>query len=340
MQKVTPSRFIGQLILFVSLFALINAMVSLATRNTIPRQLLKGYQQAQANGGIDVLFVGHSLIEAGVDEEAFANASGGKQAYNLGMGWSGLVEHVVLQKHATKDMAKRGKKYDIIVYGLSNMMANRPPDVGNHGGNSAFLYYLEPEIAAHYYAHTPPEKAGFWLTVLLPYMQEKMWVWAKVEKLRRTLGGVGLPKKEANRFGAVEDFDRIESSSPEALAQEIRQVLQRPEKDFFHPIMEDMIADGKEHAARMIFVTMPKTSKHRRAYHSLPEWERFQTELTRMILQRGAEHIDAADWVPDTDTDGTPNFVDAVHLSKNGAKVFSTKLAQYLYGTPVTAVQP
>jgi hypothetical protein len=340
MQKVAPRRFIVQLILFVSCFAVINVMVSLVTHNTISRKLLRGYKQAQDNGGIDVLFVGHSLIAAGINDKAFLEASNGKRSYNLGVGWSGLIEHIVLLKHATKDAEKRGRKYDIVVYGLSNMIGNRPPHEGSHGANSAFLYYLDPSLAAKYVAHTPLEQAEFWTTAALPYLQEKTWVWAQVEKLRRVIAGMGIPRQASNKFGAVDDFEKMESPGRDALVAEIKEVLQRPESDFFHPIMKEIIAEGKQHARRVVLVTMPKTQRHRDHFYTTPEWADFQHELTRVVEKSGAEHIDARDWIPDTDEKGNANFDDSVHLSANGAKLFSAMIARRLYETPQTISHP
>jgi hypothetical protein len=153
----------------------------------------------------------------------------------------------------------------------------------------------------------------------VPMLVERYTIWARIERLRRILGGLGLAEKAATQFGRAEDFLLLE---PDEVEFARRCHLATRENTPLSPAVAAMFRRAKELSVPLYVIEMPMTERHRQRYYGRPEWESYRAYLVNLICDAGGHYVPAANWVSD---DG---FADNLHLNALGAKVFSSKLSQ------------
>src|SRR5262249_8353448 len=135
----------------------------------------------------------------------------------------------------------------------------------------AMAYYVDIETAIRFYAADDPLWAGSMrLIAQIPALIERYSIWARVEKLRRRFGEIGLRSQVTNRFGRAEDFRLLEPSD----AREFHRRCQAAVDGCtgLVPPVSDMLRLLRERGITMIVVEMPMTSSHRHRYYNHPEW--------------------------------------------------------------------
>jgi lysophospholipase L1-like esterase len=65
--------------------------------------------------------------------------------------------------------------------------------------------------------------------------------------------------------------------------------------------------------------------QHRAAFYAKPIWLRLRAHVRELASTAGVTYLNASDWVEDE-----RQFADSMHLNMEGARVFSTRLAQTL----------
>ena len=129
-----------------------------------------------------------------------------------------------------------------------------------------------------------------------------------------------MPKQKSNRFGRVQDFAALEPKYLASFNQRCEDALHR-QKGFSAPVQE-IIHLAQEHGAKVVFVEMPLPSRHRETFYSAPVWPEMRTYLKSLAAQQQAVYIPASDWIQNDS-----HFEDATHLTEQGARLFSRKLA-------------
>ena len=305
-----PRHFAAQLL--VAAAAIFAAELGLRhlSRNSVPRQVLR---EAAGSGATHVFF-GNSLVAAGIDPKAFEAARPGSRARNLGLGSSSPVEHYLIFR------AARPAPGTTAFYGFFDTQVTDPPAAVGGGaelsGNQAMSYFTEPRLAAGYYYPGDPVRA--WQMAAAgraAFLTERFTVWAKVERLRRRLGAIGLPAEQGTRFGRVEDFAALAEASPEAFAERCRaaSALAAP--------LRDLLADARAAGVRVVVVEMPMPAAHRARFHASPEWRAYRASVAELVRGAGADVVSASDWITDD------HFADALHLAPSGAVELSRRLA-------------
>jgi len=292
-----------------------NGGVALLARNSVPRQLLR--HCALAEPATD-LFLGNSTMAAGFDEAEFTAASPDRRGVNAALGATSPVEHYLIY---SRQVRHRGAT---IHYGFLDTQLTDPTsgDWGTLVGNRAMAYYVDPETAIRFYAPDDPVRA--WemrLVRRVPAFVERQTIWAKVERVRRTLSEVGLPKKDTNRFGRAEDFALLEPTDPTEFAQRCRRVVD--DRVPLNGAVAAILQLAAEQGVRAVVIEMPMTQEHRRRFYSTPEWAAYRQYVTALIHDAGGVYLDASDWV------GTEGFADHLHLNADGAKVFTRRIAAW-----------
>jgi hypothetical protein len=309
---MSPRRLVLQLLVLLAVLAAGNGAVAFLSRNSLSRQKLHAIQ---ASPPADVLFLGNSQMEAGADCRAFESAWPGRHALNLGLGSSSPAEHALLLRAAGRHAGAQ------VVYGFFDVQLTYQVTGGwaDLTGNRAMSYYADLDSAIALYAPDSPLHAAQMRVVSrVPLLVERMAVWAKVEMLRRRLGGVGLPAEETNRFGRAADFDQVVAADPAEFraAVDRRAPLNRPVKDLFET--------ARKRGSKVLVVEMPLRSRHRhQAYETVP-WQLYRGYLESLIREEGGSYLVASDWISDDD------FADHLHLNNAGAATFSRRLAQTL----------
>jgi hypothetical protein len=214
-----------------------------------------------------------------------------------------------------------------VVYGFFNAQLTRPVENTwtDLFGNRAMVFYVEPAAAIGFIAGTDRRRAlEFRLLARVPMFVERAAIWARVEKWRRRMRDLGVPSAQAARFGRVGDFANVELG-PEAFRRYCASVVaeQRP---LLAPVT-DMLERSHQSGASVTVVEMPQPTRLRARFYDTPEWAAYREYLANQILRLGGAYVNASDWMPDD------AFEDGIHLSVEGARVFSVRLATASSGT-------
>jgi hypothetical protein len=315
------SYLLLQVAIALLLFVGFNFVLHRATRNSPPRALLRKIAESK---GWDAVFLGSSIMEAGFNRKGFLSeaATPVREPLNLGLGSTHSVEHLLLLNHAVR----KQPQMELCVIGFFDFELVRPAELPIDG-NRVMAYYVEPEIAARlYYPNSWIDRALFPALGKIPVFTDRFSVWARVEKLRRSLSDILFAKPgggaESNPFGRAADFQALETRSVDEFRANCNAYMRRPE---FSPAVEEMLKTARAHARRTVIVAMPMSPHHWQNFYSVPEWPLFREHLRKLAASRGVEFIEAEDWVKEQS-----GFADNVHLSPEGAKLFSQRLAREL----------
>ena len=304
-------HMLAQLAAALAVLAAGNFVVRHLARNAVPRALLRSADAAEPATD---LFLGNSTMAAGADPAAFAGVAGGRP-FNLALGATDPVEHLVLYR-----AAKRHHSATVYYGFLDTQLTDLPRgDWDSLVGNRALAYSVEPEVSfRHYFPRTPLRAAALSLAARFPLLVERTTVWAKVEAVRRRLGGLGMPERETNRFGRAEDFARLEAD-PTEFAERLDGAARAP----LSPPVAELFAAVRANGCSLYVVAMPMPASHRLRYCCGSGWEACRAHSTELVRRAGGTFVPAADWVADS------GFADPLHLNGDGAREFSVRLAAF-----------
>jgi len=312
---------------FVSLAWALGVIVAfnvfLAIRmDTVPKLIMR---QMRATPRIDILFLGNSLMQSGLDANTFTKEWTSPNAapvpFNAGLGSSSPVEHYLLAKQAYL----HHEPIPYLVYGFYNLQLTKPQSFAwsDLVGNRAMGYSTDPSKAASLYAPGSLfERWRFELIGAAPMLREHSELWKYVEIFRRKLQEVGMAKAKTNEFGRIADFETFAQSEQAQFGQDCEKAVK--DQTPFVLAIQTLLQLAHEHNTQVIFIEMPMTSDHRTQYYSTLIWQQYQSYLQQSFKAEGALFINANDWVSDED------FSDGLHLNEAGAAVFSTKIAQVM----------
>lgn len=312
---MTARHLSAQFVLAALVLLAANVLVSRLAVNSVPRQLL---QTAARSAPATDLFLGNSTMAAGLDEAAFAGTRVECRPLNLGLGSSSPVEHYVIYRQVDKHAGAA------VYYGFLDTQLTDPPE-GSWStliGNRAMAYYVEPDVARRYYtARSPARDFLFRACSHVPLLIERHTIWAKVERLRRRLGELGMPVQTTNRFGRAEDFALLEQSVTDFIAHCDQAVANQ--SPLSEPV-QDLLRQARASARRLAVIEMPMPRSHRERYYQLPAWLIYRAHLKILVHSAGGVYVEASDWIEDA------GFADALHLNATGAKQFSNRLGNEL----------
>ena len=149
-------------------------------------------------------------------------------------------------------------------------------------------------------------------------------VWKDVELARRSMSAIGMPPVKSSSYGRVEDFQALEPVSEAAFDGDSQSFLTNPAH--FQRAYEWVFQEAQRRGIKVVMVVIPVTEKHRNKFYSRPSWKPYLSAVSGLAEKKGIPVIDANDWLPDTD------FSDGVHMSKQGAAIFSSRLGEPLAG--------
>lgn len=316
---MTFRRLVIQILPAIAVLVAANAGVWVLARNSIPRQVLRHGEQSQPATD---LFLGNSIMAAGLDEAAFDLAKPGRPL-NLAIGDTDTVQHYLIYRQQDKHRTAA------VYYGFFDTQLTETLDGGWDAlvGNRAMAYYVDPEVAISlYYADSPVKAFTHRLIAKVPMLVERRTLWGNVEKSRRALGEIGMPKKVTNQFGRAEDFSLLEAKPQEFAQQCKRMVVDRV------PLARSVAAIfhlAKERGKQVYIVEMPMPKSHRKLFYNKPEWKSYRAYLVKLVREAGGVYVLASDWI------GEDGFADHLHLNKVGAKLFSSRLGQWAKQTKI-----
>lgn len=310
--------FVSTAVLLVILAAY-NVLIHFASKNSRRYHAFRDLKNLPP--ATDCLFLGNSMVEGGLNAAAFDAAwrrNGPAVSANLGLGASKPVEHSIILNYALSRLPH--VKYVVYFFSDDQLTTSGEGGWRDLVGNRAFSYYLPKEAAAVY---APGSRLAYWRLWAIghvPMLAQRSSLWDKVNRIRFWLGESGMERQETNRYGRVADFTALEPKNVAAFAQRCDAVIRQ--KQSFSPPVQAIIDRARAYGAKVFFVEMPVSPKHRQKFYSLPEWAALRAHLQGLAAQQGVIYLTASDWV-----DEAGNFEDTIHLSEQGARAFSAKLA-------------
>jgi hypothetical protein len=311
-----PFSLLAQVCIAGAVLGIANVGIQKLSANSLPRQLMRKCEQAAPATD---LFLGNSTMAAGLDEAAFDSMLPGHRALNAALGSSGPVEHYLVFERQDRH------KGAAVFYGFLDTQLTDPVegDWATLVGNRAMAYYFNLDSAVRFYAPLNRLKElRIRVTSAVPVLVERYAMWARVERLRRLFGEVGLPRTESGRFGRLADFALLEPAEEDKFATRCAQdaALSRP----LSPPIMSILTQSRQAQRAVYVIEMPMPTSHRRRFYSTPEWSTYRSHLILLIKAAGGLYVPAADWVENA------GFEDPLHLNPKGAAVFSKRLAQFI----------
>jgi hypothetical protein len=298
-----------------------NWVIHATAKTSQRRHMLSRIEQIPVS--TECVFLGNSLVEAGCDtdsfQQAWANAIPGHRitSENLALGATTPVEHCLILHH----LLRRPIHLKLLVYGFFDDQLNSSPqgEWSQLVGNRALSYYFPKEAAGFYAPGSSVKTLELTVTGHIPMLAERSSLWGKVEMLRRSMEQIGMPRREVNRFGRVEDFTSLEPKDVSSFTERCEAVV-HAHRGFSAPVQQ-IIELARQQGTQVILVEMPLPSRHRQAFYSTSAWNRLRTHLQSLANSNKVLYMSASDWVQDDS-----KFEDATHLNEEGAKIFSALL--------------
>jgi hypothetical protein len=272
---------------------ILNVGITVIERNNPARILAARLQQASNN---DYLFLGNSLIVAGIDTDVCSKQR--LTCMNAGIGSTQSSEHAAIAEEAIASSV-RGK----LIYGFIDLTLSESPEPG-WKGNRTIAFHLKNVNIPESYGLTGISRYDFILRRNIPLLTYQDSLWAKVERQSAT-----------NTLGRASDYSALEDGSPEMFAARVRKAMAKtsllcPEVML---LLNAAAKDGRE----VVFVVMPMPAKHRNAYYRTSDWQTYLDRLATELDALGARLVNMDEMALDSD------FTDAVHLSPAGATAFT-----------------
>jgi len=307
--------------LVICLVALVAGNVALWfwSRGLNFRRDLDNIQRAQ---NPDVLFVGNSLLDSRIDSAALnqgtANqgaASGGQTftPLNTALGATDANDQAFLAQYA---LQQHPQLHTLVVgfydYQLTEEDRVTPVDlVGNH--DIAFDSRIPVrEVAA--VDHFDRFQIGELLLLrALPMAAYRLSIWKYAERLRRSMGGLGIPPATTEIMGRPQSYYVTE---PQRF---------RKDPSHFGSSYEYIFRRATATRMHVVLVLMPMSPLHRKVYYTRQTWQEYVTKLQSLAQQRGFTFVDASTWMPDA-----TQFEDAIHMNGPAATAFSFRLGAEL----------
>jgi hypothetical protein len=305
--------FAMQLGITICLMILGNNLVAGLSKNSIPRQRLRS---ALATEATDV-FIGNSIVECGLDPRTYEGGVDGSVALNLGIGSTTPIEHMLMYVAGTRECKQR------LFYGFFGTQLTDSPltDDSSLIGNRAMSYYFLPDLSMELLGRKDWwSRLRFNTLARIPIYVERKTIWAKVERLRRRIGELGLGAEATNRFGRVSDFAKLGN-----IDQELKHCVDvvHANKPLAGAIVS-LLATAASRQSEVFLIEMPRPSGYRKAIAETDAWKAYREYLRSQIPPFRAVYINAIDWVADE------SFSDNLHLDPEGARHLTSTLVRWL----------
>ena len=271
----------------------LNVGITVIERNNPARILAARLQQPSNN---DYLFLGNSLITAGIDTDVCTKQR--LKCLNAGIGSTQSSEHAAIAQE-TIASGVRGK----LIYGFMDLTLSESPEPGWQG-NRAIAFHLKHVNIPESYDLSGLSRYEFILRQNIPLLTYQDSLWAKVERQSAT-----------NTVGRADDFSALEDGSAERFAARVRKAMANT--SLLCPEVMRLLNTAAKDGREVVFVVMPMPSQHRNAYYRTSEWQAYLDRVATELDALGARLVNMDEMALDSD------FSDAVHLSPSGATAFT-----------------
>ena len=272
---------------------ILNVGITIIERNNPARILAARLQQASNN---DYLFLGNSLIAAGIDMDVCTKQR--LTCMNAGIGSTQSSEHAAIAQEAIAS-GVRGK----LIYGFMDLTLSESPEPG-WKGNRSIAFHLKNVNIPESYGLNGVSRYDFILRQNVPLLTYQDSLWAKVERQSAT-----------NTLGRASDYSALVDGSSERFAARVRKAMAKT--SLLCPEVMRLLNAAAKDGREVVFVVMPMPAKHRNAYYRTPDWQAYLDRLATELDALGARLVNMDEMALDSD------FADEVHLSPAGATAFT-----------------
>jgi hypothetical protein len=296
-----------------------------AQRHFGPNKILR---EAVAAGEGCVVTIGDSRMQAGVDPEEMRTALGGECCVaSLGIGALGIEgQSLALRRYVEAPRAPR-----VVVLGAGPLLPTEPVDPSKMVGNMAVeLAWSRAGDVGAFFPGFPfvsldrglrfsMERANA-LESYASLVWEKMQLWQS-----RLTGGAS---HASNRFGLLEDMQALAGGFAADAVDGLERWSGRWQEG---PWFDAIDATTRRAGATLVVAHVPVPTVYRRRVNELPLWKSYEAWLAGDLARQHAVYVDMSASVDDE------LFADGVHLSPDGARLFSSQLgravAPYCHGS-------
>lgn len=316
MRQVRFHHLLGSTLVAVAVLAGLNLAIARSAPHLPAQQLLARIDRTAANARF--VFLGDSQMEADADPIAFSAGCARPKDYrpsiNVGLGYTKASEHCLVLEH----LLRRAPAADTVFYGfyddlMTEPVPNRFRDIG---GNRALAFQFPERAAELLFPQDAFSQWRFRLTACVPMVAERLALWARVERLRRFLGAIGLPAVAVSRFGRAADFRAIEPANDVAWEKRLRALPP------FNSAVGEIARVCAAKKLKFYLLAMPVPSAHRTRFYARSAWAAYREHINNLTQAQGGRFLDASDWIPDE------HFSDPLHAGTTGARIFSMRLAE------------
>jgi hypothetical protein len=196
-------------------------------------------------------------------------------------------------------------------------------DVGDLVGNRALLFddVIPPADARQVYPFSPLDEVKYRVFRVFPSFAYRANAWQYVEKLRRKLAAIGMPREGgSNEFGRIADFNALESSSVSKFDSEAMSFVAHPDR--LNPANELMLRQARDGGIPVIFLLMPISPYHQATFYRDPTWAAYLQALKSLVTSQGGNLVDGSAWFQ-----GEDQFDDRLHLKLAEKEPLTEKIA-------------
>jgi hypothetical protein len=276
----------------------------------------------------NLLFVGNSLLDGHLDEDALVQAArcAHFRPLNTALGASQAPEQQLLFDYAVQNHSGvRTLVLGIFDFQLTAQEHSRLTDlIGNRMVGIDRRFPVSEVIAV--YGFDRLDRLELQVMRRLPMAANRANAWKYVELLRRSMGAMGMPHAATNSMGRVDDFAALESGSVEIFDAQARTFLEHP--DHFNSSYESILGRAHDAGMNVVIVAMPMSPSHCDIFYARPLWRQYRMALTALAGQRGVKVIDASNWMH-----SERDFDDHLHMTQEAAHDFSVRLGSELTRT-------
>lgn len=281
--------------------------------------------QIPAGRNFDTIVIGNSTMAAGFQPGEFARARGVQEAdvLRLALGGVSLQEMALLLEEALA----RGVSAARLVLGYHDhhLDGDQACKWSHFEGAGNLIYFADEARGRDLYQLHGIEWLKVRITRRIPMLVYRRNLWARVERLRRALSGLGTPVQAEGRFGRVEDF-MFYPFDPAAREQTHATWGQLAKAMAPASAALRRIGDACQRAQmQLVVVEMPLSPERVALCSPDPRWQAHRHRCRALAEGLGAWYLAGVDWCNSTD-----HFEDPVHLNTSGATRFSARLAEAL----------
>jgi hypothetical protein len=283
----------------------------------------------------NLLFLGNSLLDHGVDELALLQAArdGSLKPLDGALGGTRPPEHRLLFEYAVR--THPGIRTLVVgIYDFQITESDRTEIADLNGNRMVGVERRFPlsEVASDY-GFGPLDQLELEALRWLPLVANRDNAWQYVDRmrglrcvmqLRQSMESMGMLPASTNSVGSAYGLPALESANLSEFDTNARAFIEHP--DHFNTSYESIFNQAHGAGMKVVIVVMPMSPYHRATFYVRPLWRSYVSLLADLAARRNIRFIDGSDWAPLPE-----DFGDHVHMNSQGIHNFSIHMGDELF---------